>query len=465
MIQILQNAFKSNKTLLKIFFPLMAVIALQQLTTLAVNLADNLMLGAYSESAMSGAALVNQLQFMLQQLVAGIGAGVAVLGAQYWGKGDSAAIRSIISIGLKVSLAAGLVFFLVSAAMPAQVLGLLTNDAAIISEGVHYLRLMCWTYLIYSVSAVLVYSLQSVKTASIGTFMALCTLVINTSLNYCLIFGNFGFPKLGIAGAAIATLTSRIIELLIILVYVLAIDKKLNMKIKHLILFDPSLIRSFIKVSMPMMLTGALWGVAQTAQTAILGHIGAVALAANSIASVVFQLFAVFGMSCANAASVTIGSTIGAGRIEAVKPYTKTLQIIFLIIGVLSGATLFLCRNAIVGIYAVSEETRKMAVTYLTILSITTVGTCYEYPVEAGIIAGGGDTKYAAIVDNTFMWLFTIPCAALSAFLVGFSPIITFTILKADQLLKCIPNAIRCNRFKWIRDLTQASRPTPSNNH
>ena len=447
---------QARKDLYRLFFPLLVVIALQQLVSLMVNLVDNLMLGSYSELALSGAALVNQLQFMLQQVISGVGSGVSVLGAQYWGKREVDPIRRIIAIGLKFALAAGVLFFAATALFPRGVLRILTNDEAVIAQGVEYLRVMKWTYLVYSVSAVLMFSLRSVETAFIGTVMSASTIVINASLNYCLIFGNFGAPELGITGAAVATLVSRIVELLIITVYILKIDKKLKMKVRHFFTLDRVLLGDYFRVSIPVVLSGALWGVAQTAQTAILGHIHQSVIAANSIASVVFQIFAVFGMSCANAASVTIGKTVGSGRLDLVRPYSRSLQRIFLAIGVVSGALLFAFKGVIVDMYKVTDETRSLAVAFLTVLSVTTVGTCYEFPVESGIIGGGGDTKYAAICDNTFMWLFTIPSAMLSAFVFRFPPVVTFIFLKADQILKCIPNAIKCNRYRWVRDLTRS---------
>ncbi|MDR2665588.1 MAG: polysaccharide biosynthesis C-terminal domain-containing protein, partial [Oscillospiraceae bacterium] len=286
-----------NRELYSAFFPLLALISAQQLVALAVNLADNIMLGAYSEQALSGAALVNQVQFMLQQVVAGAGAGVVVLGAQHWGRGEVLPIRRVVSIGLKFSALVGVLFFAVASAVPERALGLLTDDASAIAEGVEYLRIMRWTYIIFSISNVLVYSLQSVQTAAVGTVMSLCTIAINVTLNYCLIFGHFGAPELGIRGAAIATLTSRVVELAIILVYILAVDKKLKMRARDLLSLDMSYIRAFARVSLPVVLAGAQWGVAQAAQTAILGHIDTEALAANSIASIIFQLFAIIGMS------------------------------------------------------------------------------------------------------------------------------------------------------------------------
>ena len=444
-----------RREMLRQFFPLLAAVALQQILALTVNLVDNFMLGTYSEQAMSGAALVNQIQFMLQQLTSGIGAGVAVLGAQYWGKRQTEPIKKIIGVGLKFGLAAGLVFLLVTRLFPAQVLGLLTDDEAIIREAVDYLDIMRWTYVIYAISAVLMYSLQSVQTAFIGMVMSASTIVINSCLNYIFIFGHFGAPELGIRGAAVATFTSRVVELAAILVYVLCIDKKLKMRVRDLLAFDRTYLGDYVRASLPVMLSGLLWGFAQAAQTAVLGHIGAEAIGANAIASVIFQLFSAFGMSGANAASVTIGKTIGEGRMDLVRPHARTIQLIFLAFGLATGLLIFLCKDLLVGLYKVSEETRALTVSFLTVLSVTTVGSCYEYPVEGGIIAGGGDPRYQAIVDNLFMWLFTIPLACACAFWWKLPPVAVFMALKADQLLKCIPNGIVCNRFKWVKDLTR----------
>lgn len=447
--------FTRDRKFYKTFFPLLVVIALQQIAALAVNLADNIMLGRYSQLALSGATLVNQIQFTLQQIAAGIGVGIVALASQYWGKKEINPIKKIISLGVKFGFLAGVIFFAVSFAAPEAVMSLFTNDREVIAESVKYLRIICWTYLIFGASNSLMYSLQSVETASVGTAMSLSTLCINICLNYCFIYGNFGAPELGVAGAAVATLVSRCVELIIILIYVLFIDKKLKMKLKDILGFDMTYLKDYIKVASPLVISGMMWGIAQAAQTSILGHINSTAIAANSIATVIFQLFAVVGMSCANVASVIIGKTVGEGRLDMVKSYSKTLQMMFLIFGITAGVLMFAFKEVIVGFYAVGPETKKMAINFITILSITTIGSCYEYPVEGGIIAGGGHTKYPAVVDNLFMWLFTIPSAFLSAFVFKFPPEVTFMFLKADQLLKCIPNAINCNRYRWVRILTR----------
>lgn len=447
--------FVKDASFYRTFFPLLFVIVLQQLAALAVNLADNIMLGRYSELALSGASLVNQLQFTLQQIAAGIGMGIVVLAAQYWGQKRTEPIKKIISLGVKCGFFSGVLFFAISQLAPAGVLGLFTRDTEVIAEGVRYLKVICWTYPVFGLSNSLMYALQSVETAMIGTVMSCSTICINVCLNYCFIYGNFGAPELGIVGAAVATLVSRLVELGIILVYILFIDKKLHMKLWEILKWDGTYLQDYLKVSTPIVISGLLWGVAQAAQTAIPGHMSATAIAANSIAIILFEIFAVLGAACANTASVVTGKTIGAGMLDKVKAYSKTMQGIFLLGGLFSGGMLFLCKDWIVNFYTVSPEVKAMAVDFMTVLSVASIGSCYEYPVEGGIIAGGGSTKYAAVVDNLFMWLFTIPSAALSAFVFQFPPVVTFSFLKADQILKCIPNFITCNRYRWVKLLTR----------
>lgn len=177
--------------------------------------------------------------------------------------------------------------------------------------------------------------------------MSVSTIIINMCLNYCLIFGNFGFPEMGIKGAAAATLISRVAELFIILVYVLFVDKKLKMTLKDLTKFDFTYLKDFMSTSSMLVLSGGMWGIAQAAQTAILGHMTAAAIAANSIAVIIYQIFTVVGSACANAASITIGKIVGEGRFQLIKPYCKTLQAIFVIIGIISALLIFATKGFI----------------------------------------------------------------------------------------------------------------------
>ena len=443
------------KIIFKSLIPLYAAIFAQQFLGIFVNLLDNFMLGQYAETAMSGATIANQIQTVMANIVFGVGTGVAALGSQYWGKGETAPIKKIFSVGLKIAFLIGAVFTVVMAVFPRQILGLMTNDQAILDEAVNYMSIIAFTYVIYAISNQLMISLQAIETAYVGTIMSGCTIVINFCLNYILIYGHFGAPQLGIKGAAYATLTSRCVELIVVLVYIFVKDKKLRLRPAELLGFNFEYLKDLMAVAAPVMLTGCSWGFGLAAQTTILGHMSAEAIGASSIAVTVSQVFLVFSYAASSAICVIMGKTVGAGNNRLIRPVVRCLQIFLLILGILIGLVEFLSRNVILGLYNVSPGTTELAGWFIIIMAITGIGSVYEYPVMGGIIAGGGNTAYQAIIDSTFMWLFIIPLSALSAFVFNWPPIVTFCCLKVDQILKCIPNAIYCNSYKWIRNRTR----------
>lgn len=436
------------------FFALTGMIALQNVIVFSVSLADNLMLGGYSELALSGVALANQIQFLLQMIVMGVGDGMVVLAAQYWGKQDTESIRRIVAIGFRIGAAASLLLALVMYFFPHAVLSLLTNEEAVIEEGVRYLRVICFSYLFFAMTNVLLAALRSVETVRVAFVVSSSTLVINVCLNYVLIYGNFGAPRLGAQGAAVATLTARIVEFLIVLIYLKFFDRKLHLTARSLLKIDPALLKSYVHSGLPVILSNTMWGIAQAVQTAILGHLGQEAIAANSIATTVFQILTVISYGAASATAVLVGKCIGEKRIEDVRRYAKTLQVLFLLIGLLTGASLFLLKDFILGLYAISPGTRALATQFISVLSVTVCGTSYQVAVLTGIVRGGGDTRFVLYNDSIFMWLIVIPSAALSAFVFGFPPVVVFICLKCDQVLKCFVAFFKVNRREWVRELT-----------
>lgn len=435
---------------------MVCLIALQNVIICAVNLADNVMLGAYSENALSGAALVNQIQFLLQMVINGVGEGIVVLSSQYWGIKRVAPIKKVMNIGLYIGVGLGLLFTVVTLAFPQQCLSLLTNDADVIDEGIKYLRVVCWSYMFFSFTSVMLSTLRSVEDVKIGVAISMSTLLVNVCLNYVLIFGSFGFPRLGSAGAAIATLVSRMIEFAIIAVYVFCKEKKLRIRLKDLVLFDKQLVRDYIRVAMPVIMSGATWGIAMGVQTSILGHMGGTAIAANSIAASVFSVVSVMSYGGASAAGVISGKTVGMGDMDKLREYTRTLQVLFLCIGLLSGSILYALKDLIIGFYAVSPEAKVLSEQFISVLSVTLVGTSYQVACLTGIVRGGGHTKFVLYNDLIFMWLLVLPSSALCAFIWKTSPLIVFICLKSDQVLKCFVAVFEVNSYRWVRKLTRS---------
>lgn len=447
-----------DRSFYKSFLILTLSLALQNLLTYSVNLADNVMLGAYSETALSGSALGNQIQFLLQMLVVGAGEGAVVMGSQYWGKRNLQPIPHIIGVALRFGGALAAILFLVVFFFPGQVLGLLTNDAAVIAEGVKYLQIICFTYIIFTVTNILVASLRSIGVVKIGYIISFSTLCINICLNSLLIYGNLGFPALGIRGAAIATLVSRCVELVIVIFYLKYREHSLNLTLRKLVFIDTSYIQDYRKVSLPVLMNQAQWGLAQLVQTGILGHLGQAAIAANSIATIVFQIISVVAYGAASASGIVVGRTIGEGGESKLRALVKTLQLIFITIGIITGLLIFIARRPILMMYNISPEAHALALQFMLVLAVTTVGTAYQMACDNGIIRGGGDTAFSMKMNFISMWFIIVPLSAIAAFVLKWPPIAVFFLLKWDQLYKTIPVVIRLRSWKWVRKVT---RPDP----
>ena len=446
---------KLGRSFYRSFFMIYIALVLQNVVTLSVNLADNMMLGAYSEVSLSGVAAVNQIQFVYQQLLLALGDGLVIFCSQYWGKKMTGPMKRIAATAMQAGLLiCALLFFLVSL-FPVQALRLFTTDEAIIAEGVRYLGIIRFTYLFFAITQILLATLRSVEIVKIAFLLSVQTFFINCGINYVLIYGKFGAPELGVAGAAIGTLVARIVECIVLICYVRKKEKNLRIRFKDYLKFDKVLCVDYIKITAPMLLVQGLWGLNTAMQTVILGHMTAAAIAANSVASTLFLLVKSIPVGAASTASIMIGKKIGEGDLDVVKNYARVLQKMFVVIGIISGILLFFLRIPVLRLYDLSENTREMANTFLIILSIVAVGMSYQMPTNNGIIRGGGNAMFVVKMDIISIWGIVIPLSLIMAFVVKASPVVVVCCLNADQIFKCVPAFLEANYGKWIRKLTR----------
>ena len=434
---------------------LTAFIALQNVIVCFVGLVDNVMIGAYSQDALSGVALANQVQFLLQMMMNGVGEGMAVIAAQYWGTRRMDPIRRVMVIALEIAALLGLAFFGVAQLAPEGVLRLLTSDAGAIAEGAKYMRVVSFSYVFFGATMVLLSAQRSIENVRIGMISSLTGLVVNIVLNWLLIFGRFGLPRMGVTGAALATLIARMAEFAVVAVYTWRIDKKLALKIREFLHIDGRMFRDFIRVAVPVVLSGANWGIAQGIQTSILGHMGTSAIAANSIANSLFQVVSVVMYGLSSASSVMIGKAVGSDDLDSLKGYVNSLQLMFIGIGLATSLVLFSLRNVVLSFYAVTPEALSMARTFMNVLCVTVVGSAYQVACLTGIVRGGGNTKFVFYNDLIFQWLIVLPLSALCAFVWNLSPVVVFFCLKSDQLTKCLVAVWQVNSYRWVRKVTR----------
>ena len=330
--------FTKDRSFYRSLVTLAVPISLQNLVTFAVSFADNVMIGSLGDDAISGVYIGGQLQSVLQMFVGGIEGAILILAAQYWGKKDTQSIRKVVSTGIKFALAVGLLSSLVAVLFPQWVIRAFTTEPGVIQEGAAYVQIVGFTYLFFSVSQVMIAAMRSVETARIGLYISCMALVINVCLNYVFIFGHFGFPAMGVRGAALATLVSRILEMCVGVGYVFFVDKKL------------------IRYGLPVIGGQVVWAINSLANTKILGYYSAGVIAAASITGMLHNLVYVWMNGMSSAVGIITGKTVGAGQYEKMKEYSKTVQMIFLFVGLISGAAVFLARDGFISLYNASPE-------------------------------------------------------------------------------------------------------------
>jgi len=388
-------------------------------------------------------------------LVMGLSASMVILAAQYWGKKDIDSIKAVVAIGMKVALAVGITVSVAVLVAPHAVLRIFTDDYGVIEEGVRYIRILAFSYIFFCLTQTLMGAMRCVEVVRIGVYVSLSTLTISVVGNWLLIFGNWGFPELGIEGAAIATLSARVIETVIMVVYVRFIDKRLSLRFIELLGTDRQLLADYFRYGLPVMGGDISWGMIGALKTAILGRLGEAAMAANSITMVLFALITVMVWGVSGASGVIIGKTVGSGDYDLVKQYARTLQLIFAALGISAGLMFFGLRDVFIGLYNFSYDAQVFARQFMTIMSISVVFTSYHAPCFVGIIRAGGDTKFVLIVDAICGWLWVLPSAFLAAFVFEAPPWIVFFFIYSDQFFKWIIAFIKTNRFGWIMNLTR----------
>ena len=440
-----------RKTVLAFLLPM----AIQNLINVAISSTDVIMLGRYSEVTLSASSLASQIQFILILLLFGIGSGATVLTAQYWGKKDIKSIEKVMAISIKVAFTLSLFFFVFAFFFSKNAMRLFTNDKSTILEGIKYLKIVSFSYLTTSISIVYLVTMRSVERVVISTVTYATSFVSNFIINYLLIFGNFGFPKLGIRGAAIGTLIARLIELGIVFYYNSKNHYFVSIKWKYIKSLDPILKKDFLKYSSPTMMNELLWASGTATGVAILGRLGNSIVAANSITSVVRQLAMVFTFGLANTAAIMVGKEIGKKDFHTAEIYSKKLLLYSFLSSLLGVALLLIAKPFIIKKFSLNIEvenylnfTLNILFYYIPLQSISAV-------LIVGVFRAGGDTKFALIADILPLWCGSVLISAFAAFYLNLPTKIIYLLIMSDEIIKQPLIIWRYRSKKWINNVTR----------
>ena len=430
-------------------------IALQNLITFSVSMADTVMVGRLGEINLSAVAIANHLQFILMVLIFGVGGGASVMASQYYGKKDIDSIHKVMSIMYRLCIIITIIFILIAIFIPKQFMNIYTTDKEVILQGVKYLKILSISYIFYSLTNCTISVLRSVKTVRISLLVYSISLIVNIFFNYVFIFGKFGIKPMGVQGAAIATVISRFSEFITTLIFIIYFEKKINLKFKYLIKLDSKVIKVFTKTSTPIILNELFWAIGSSMISIIVGRLGREVVAGNSINNVTNQFATLFIFGLSSASSVIIGNTIGKGDYEKAKEYANTICILSFVMGILSGAIILLLRPFIVNLYNVSDYTKYIAKQIMISTAILAIFKSSSSNIMMGVLRGGGDNKFVFITEMIFMWLVSIPLGFYGAFVLKLPVFIVFLIIRSDEILKSIAGLLRVRSGKWIVDVTR----------
>lgn len=429
-------------------------MAIQNLISSAVNSADVIMLGYIGQTAIAASSLAGNVAFILFMISTGLSSGLVMLGAQYWGKKDTEAIKTLLGIGLRICCSVEIIVACIAAFYPRILMLIFTKNEALIAEGCRYLRAASFSYVCLSFSQMFQAGFKSIERVKIVTITSTTSLFLNIGLNAVFIFGLLGVPKMGITGVGIATSIARFIEMVICFIYA-GHQTDIKFSVSCVFRRNKLLTHDFFKYSLPAVGNELVWGSAFAMYSVIMGHLGEDIVAANSVVNTVRQLGSVLCFGMAYGGAIVVGKYMGAGDMAVAERNASRLARVTIFSGVL-GAVLLICLYPVLPYIADLNET---AAHYRNILlfinAYSLIGASINTVLICGIFRAGGDSKFGFVADIINMWCVSVPLGLLAAFVFKLPPLWVYFILFLDEFEK-MPFVIH-HYFKkgWLRNITR----------
>lgn len=417
----------------------------------ALGAVDVFMVGQLGETAVAGLGLADQMFFLLVLFLFGVGSGSAIFAAQAWGKQDMARIHHVLGIGLVLGVLGAAVFMFLSLVVPEQVMGLYTEDTAVVGVGASYLRIVGWSYLASAFTMVFAAVLRSTEQVRLPMFASLIALGLNSIFNYLLIFGKFGFPALGVPGAAVATAGARWLECILLLGVIYGRRLPIAASVGQMLAVRWDFVRSFMRTTAPVIATEVVWSFGQTVYSAFYARIGTESVAAVNIAVTIERLAFIVFISVASAASVMIGNRLGAEERENAYLYAKRFLLIQLSLAFVLGAALFAVSSAVPSLYNISATAAANTTLILRIMSVAVIIKSTNLMAFIGIIRAGGDTRMGLIMDIGPMWVIGVPLAYIGTFVFGLPVAAVYILALLEEVAKLGLVLWRIFSRRWMR--------------
>ncbi|MDL2237081.1 MATE family efflux transporter [Christensenellaceae bacterium OttesenSCG-928-K19] len=448
-----------NKSMINMFLRIALPVAFQNLLSFAVGLMDTIMVGALGEVELSAVSVANQPFFLYTMCIFGLSSGASVLISQYWGKNDREAISKVFGIAIKISVIAGVVAMAVVLSLPQQVMQLYTDEAAVVPYGVEYLRVVGFSYIFFAFTSSYINCIRNVERVKIAVITFSISFFVNVFFNYMFIYGKFGAPQMGVAGAAVGTLIARVTEFCIVLFYALRVETRVKLHLSNIIRNDKVLSKDFAHYALPVVINEMMWAFGTSAQMAVLGRMSVTALASVSVVTNVSQIMTVLIYGAASATLVITGKYIGAKEYDKARKSAPQLVGLNILIAVASAVALVLLRPAFISLYsltdAMSVATKAAINSTLLVAAGIMVFQAINMSCIVGVFRGGGDTIFAMWLDVIGVWGIAVPLGAVGGLVFGTSIPLTFFLLRSDEVVKAVACLFRLKGGKWLKNVTR----------
>ncbi|MBO4861929.1 MAG: MATE family efflux transporter [Firmicutes bacterium] len=425
-------------------------VALQGLVSSSLTLLDNMMVSSLSETALSSVNLGVQLFNIQWMMVFGFCTGCSTFLTQFWGAKDIRNIRRVMGFAMVNAMVLSLIFFCLGRFFPLQVMSIYTRDPAAAALGAEYLKTASVNFLFIAVINPLSASLRATQQTRIPMFISFGAFVTDLFFNYCLIFGHFGFPRLEVRGAALATVMARALEFTLMVLMVFARKNPLRGPLKGLFAFDRNLAARVYKNSVFTTLNETLWSGANSAMSAAYGHIGTLQFAAFSASITVMNLFLMCMFSLGDASLILIGARIGEGKKDEAFETARRLRRLALIMGTCAGVLIAVFAGIILKIFDLSPEGFTTARQIMYVHAVFCPLNLTNGVMVSGILRAGGDTRFAAITEILLMWLISVPLAFIGALWLKLPITIVVLMVSAETVIKFFVLRRRFRSGKWL---------------
>ena len=426
-------------------------IALQQFMTALVGACDAIMLGKLSQDAMSAVSLATQVTFVFNLFMFAFMAGENMFVAQYYGKGDYTGISQVFSLVTKICGCIAVVFLAGTLFFPEQLMRILTNEETLIVLGSEYLRVIGISYVFSGIAQIFLAIMKNCGAVNMSTLINGVMVILNIALNAVFIFGLSGFPKMGIKGAALATVLATVVQFLWSVGYVLCRIRAVKFSLRSC---EKKLFGRFWQKTVPLLINNLAWGIGFSMYSVIMGHLGTDAVAANGIANISKNLVVCFCLGLGNAGSIIVGNRLGADRLQEAKEVGETLTKTAIIAGIVSGLVLIALSPFITKMVDLPPTARGYLQKMLLISSYYIAGKSVNCMTIGGIFAAGGDSKFGMLCDSVTLWCIIVPLGCICAFILKLPVMVVYFVLNLDEIIKLPVVYKHYKKYKWIKNLT-----------